>query len=58
MTVKTVNEVHQNDCEGSVLVSDLRPYTVYLIAIAIVTSNGVTINFDININTLNGPILK
>lgn len=58
MTVKTVNEVHQNDCEGSVLVSDLRPYTVYLIAIAIVTNNGVTIDFDININTLNGPILK
>jgi len=58
MTVKTVSEVHQNDCEGSVLVSNLKPYTVYLIAIAIVTSNGVTIHFDININTLSGPILK
>jgi len=58
MAMKTVSEVHQNDCEGSVLVSDLRPYTAYLIAIAIITSNGVTIHFDININTLNGPILK
>jgi len=58
MTVKTVSEVHQNNCEGSILVSDLRPYTLYLIAIAIVTSNGETIHFDTNIKTLSGPILK
>jgi len=58
MIVKTVNEIHRNDCEGSILVSDLRPDTLYLIAIAIVTSNGENIHFDININTLGGPILK
>jgi len=58
MTKKTVSEVHENDCEGSVIVSNLRPYTAYLIAIAIVTSNGETIHFDINIKTLNGPVLK
>lgn len=58
MTEKTVRDVHKNDCEGSVLITNLRPYTAYLIAIAIVTSNGETIHFDTNIKTLNGPILK
>jgi len=58
MTAKTVSEVHRNNCEGSVLVSDLRPFTEYFIAITIVMINGENINFDTNINTLSGPILK
>jgi len=57
MIVKTVSEVHQNDCQGSILVSDLKPFTLYLIAVAIVTSNGETIYFNTNVNTLGGPIL-
>jgi len=58
MTLKTVSEVHQNDCEGSIFVPDLRPFTEYYIATAIVTNNGETIHFNTNINTLSGPILK
>lgn len=58
MMVKTVSEVHQNNCKGSIMVSNLRPYTLYLIVIAIVTSNGETTYFNTNIKTLGGPILK
>lgn len=56
MEVKSVDELHQDDCVGSILVSDLKPYTSYLVAISIITSNDQTINFDIPIKTL-GPIL-
>jgi len=56
MKVKLVDELHQDDCVGSILVSDLKPYTSYLVAISIIMSNDQTINFDIPIKTL-GPIL-
>ncbi|XP_060848047.1 cytokine receptor-like [Rhopalosiphum padi] len=58
MVMKTVNEFHPDDCKGSILVSNLKPYTEYLVVIAIVTDNDQTLNFDITIKTLRGSILK
>jgi len=58
MVIKTVNEFHPDDCKGSILVSNLNPYTEYLVVIAIVTDNDQTLNFDITIKTLRGSILK
>lgn len=56
METKSVDKLHQDDCVGSILISDLKPYTSYLVAISIITSNDQTINFDIPIKTL-GPML-
>ena len=58
MIMKTVNEIHQNDCEGSILLSHLKSNSIYLVAIQIITSKDKSIHFDINITTLGGPILK
>ncbi|XP_025196272.1 cytokine receptor-like [Melanaphis sacchari] len=56
MTVKTMNEVHEEKCAGSMLVSNLKPSSAYLVAISFITSNDLTIHFEIPISTLNGPI--